>query len=288
MDGTNAMSSFSSVIATVAAPPNGAITLSASRRTVTPSPFRPAHRIGVGAEAPSRIAYLVINDEELAEDLRAAIEHSGIQARLFRSTEEYLACRRSEVASCLLISRQLSDKSGLDLPTMLAPASSPPIIVLSDQRDIPACVRAIKEGAHDFLTLPIVTPRLLEAIEAAFKKDAAALVLRERSRDLRNRWQSLTSREAEVMRYAVGGFLNKQTAAELRIAENTVQVHRGRVMRKMHAESFAALVRMSLQLLECGERILLHNSSEQACELPVTQSSRLARNDLSMTRNAYA
>ena len=67
------------------------------------------------------------------------------------------------------------------------------------------------------------------------------------------------------MRYAVGGFLNKQTAAELRIAENTVQVHRGRVMRKMHAESFAALVRMSLQLLECGEKMLINTSSVQEC-----------------------
>jgi len=128
---------------------------------------------------------------------------------------------------------------------------------------------AIKEGAHDFLTLPIVTPHLFKAIESAFKKDGATLVLREQSLDLRNRWQSphlQGSRGDALCRWR---FLNKQTAPELSISENTVQVHRGRVMRKMRTESFAALVRMSLQLVECRERMLLHTSAEQAWELPL-------------------
>src|SRR6187397_583123 len=96
-------------------------------------------------------------------------------------------------------------------------------LVLSDDGDIPFCVRAIKEGAHDFPTLPLTTSRLLDAMNAAFQKDRANLVVRQENEALRNRWRSLTSREAEVMRHVVGGFLNKQTAAELRITENTVQ-----------------------------------------------------------------
>jgi FixJ family two-component response regulator len=182
---------------------------------------------------------------------------------------------------------------------MLAPTSPPPIIFLSDRRDIPFCVRAIKEGAIDFLTLPLTTPHLLKAMEAAFAKDGAALLLRQQGGDLRNRWQSLTSREAEVMRYAVGGFLNKQTAAELSIAENTVQVHRGRVMRKMGADSFAALVRMALELAGYGERTFLHVAAEQVPECSPSSHSReiehrlsptlnLRRRDLLITRDAYA
>ena len=115
------MNSFSSVIATVAAPQNGAMTFSTPRKTLSPLASRPARRVDVGPDTPSKIAYLVITDETLAEDLSAAIEHSGIQARWFRSTKEYLDCRRPEVPSCLLISRQLSDKSGPDLPTIFAP-----------------------------------------------------------------------------------------------------------------------------------------------------------------------
>jgi DNA-binding CsgD family transcriptional regulator len=106
----------------------------------------------------------------------------------------------------------------------------------------------MKAGALDFLALPFVDAHLLDVMETAFKKDNAASAATLQEEELYRRWRSLTSREAEVMRYVVAGFLNKQTAGELNIAENTVQVHRGRIMRKMHADSFAALVRMSLRL----------------------------------------
>jgi len=238
--------------------------LSSLQKTLTFSPSQPAHWTEMETHDPSRIAYLITNDEQLGSDLSVAIECCGIRAKWFRSASEYLAYKRPGIASCLVISQQLSDMSGLDLQRILSPTFTPPIIFLSNHGDIPLCVRAIKEGAHDFLTLPLLTSHLLEAMEAAFKKDGAALALRQENEDLRNRWKSLTSREAEVMRYVVGGFLNKQTAAELRITENTVQVHRGRVMRKMRADSFAALVRMSLRLAECGERTLLYAGGEPA------------------------
>jgi FixJ family two-component response regulator len=225
---------------------------------------RPDISFGGNRRYLSGVAYIVIDDERLTNEIRAAVESHGFRAHCFRSGFQYLAYRRPGIASCLLISGQLADMTGLDLQRMTAGTQGPPIIFLSNEGDIPSCVRAIKEGALDFLTLPFVSSHLLEAVETAFRKDHAALAVRRQDEDLRNRWRSLTSREAEVMRYAVAGFLNKQTAAELKIAENTVQVHRGRVMRKMQADSFATLVRMSLRLADCGEPSLLHAPPEPA------------------------
>jgi FixJ family two-component response regulator len=207
---------------------------------------------------PSRIAYVVSDDEQLAGCIRSMTEGSGIHLKWFQSASGYFAYTRPVVASCLFISRRMSDMSGLDFQRELAPTMSPPIIFLSDDWDISLCVRAIRQGAYDFLNLPLIASQLLGTLESAFRKDEAAIAVRQEDEDLLRRWRSLTSREAEVMRYAVAGFLNKQTAGELRIAENTVQVHRGRVMRKMCANSFAALVRMSIRLAEHGEYSMLH------------------------------
>jgi len=226
-------------------------------QTRAPYFAQPATRVSRESHDLSEIAYVLIDDEELGPQISSAIEDSGIRAKWFRSPANYLAYGPPEAASCLLISRGLLGMPGLDLQRFFADRIPPPIIVLSNDGDIPACVRAIKDGAHDFLTFPLVTSRLLEAISEGFQKDRANFAMRQEQEDLRNRWQSLTLREAEVMRYVVGGFLNKQTAAELRISENTVQVHRGRVMRKMQADSFAALVCMSLQLSDPEEGLIL-------------------------------
>ena len=222
--------------------------------------------IGAGARDLSQIAYVVIDDELLGQDVSTIIQSQGVRAQRFRSASAYLACKRPDVASCLFIGRSLSDMSGLDLQRTLACTVTPPIIFLSDDGDIPSCVRAIKEGAHDYLTLPVISSHLLMVMQSAFRKEQATIALRREEEDLRKRWRSLTSREAEVMRYVVGGFLNKQTAYELRVAENTIQVHRGRVMRKMRADSFASLVCMSLRLAERGENALLRTFDEQRSE----------------------
>jgi FixJ family two-component response regulator len=195
-------------------------------------PAQSAARISGETRDSSRIAYLVSGDEQLGHSFRAAMQGCEIRTRWFRSASAYLAYERPEMASCLLISQKLSDMTGLDLQRLLSRALSPPIIFLSDDGDIPSCVRAIKDGAHDFLTLPLMTSYLLKAMDGAFERDQSARALQQHNESLRSRWQSLTPRETEVMRYVVGGFLNKQTAGELRIAENTVQVHRGRVMRQ--------------------------------------------------------
>ncbi|WP_263356758.1 response regulator transcription factor [Acidicapsa ligni] len=224
------------------------------------------NRIGAGARDLSQVAYVVTDDELLGQEVSSIIQSQGVRTQLFRSAAAYLGCKHPDVASCLFIGRSLSDMSGLDLQRTLAYTVAPPIIFLSDDGDIPSCVRAIKEGAHDFLTLPVISSHLLMVMQSAFKREQVALALRREEEDLRNRWRSLTSREAEVMRYVVGGFLNKQTAYELRITENTVQVHRGRAMRKMRADSFASLVCMSLRLAEHGENALLRTSGEQRPE----------------------
>jgi len=210
------------------------------------------------ASEGSRVAYVLSDDPKLHHEVHAVVHASDVQTCWFRSASRYLAHRRSASSSCILASPRLSDMCGFELQRVLTGTFAPPIILLSDDRDIPSCVRAIKDGAHDVLTLPLIKEHLLHAMLSAFEIDRRNLLLRDENEKLRGRWRSLTSREAEVMRYAVDGFLNKQTAAELRIAENTVQVHRGRVMRKMGADSFAELVRFSLKLAQWGENSLLH------------------------------
>lgn len=231
--------------------------------TRTALPIQAANPFGKGSRAPSTIAYVLTDDEQLGEDVCAIIRANGAGAQCFRTSSSYLVHERPEMASCLLIDRRPSAMPERDFQRLLASTDAPPVILLSDSRDIPSCVRAIKDGAHDFLTLPLVTSHLVETIGTAFTKDRDTLAMRREHQDLRNRWRSLTSREAEVMRYVVGGFLNKQTASELRITENTVQVHRGRVMRKMRADSFAALVRMSLKLADWGENSLLPTTTDR-------------------------
>jgi FixJ family two-component response regulator len=240
--------------------------LSSTLQTRSYAANQSLNRIGTGARDLSQIAYVVTDDELLGMEVCAIIQSQGVRAQRFRSASAYLACKRPDVVSCLFISRRLSDMSGLDLQRTLACTVTPPIIFLSDDGDIPSCVRAIKAGAHDYLTLPVIGSHLLMVMQSAFSKEQAAIALRREEEDLRSRWRSLTSREAEIMRYAVGGFLNKQTAYELRITENTVQVHRGRVMRKMRADSFASLVRMSLRLEERGENALLDASVDRGYE----------------------
>jgi FixJ family two-component response regulator len=153
------------------------------------------------------------------------------------------------VPSCLVLDVQLPGLSGLDLQEELAKADVQiPIIFLTGHGDIPMTVRAMKAGALEFLTKPFDNEDLLQAIRVAINRDRLARQERENMRTLYHRYNSLTPREHEVMKWVVAGLLNKQIAAELGISEIMIKVHRGQVMHKMQAESLADLVRMSEKL----------------------------------------
>jgi len=172
-----------------------------------------------------------------------------LQVETFESAQEFLARPAAEAPSCLVLDLQLPGLSGLDLQKRMAEVGLEiPIVFLTGHGNIPASVQAMKAGAVEFLTKPFDEHDLLRAIQEAVERDRRTREQHAQMRELQNRYESLTAREQEVMQQVVSGLLNKQIAAELNITEYTVKIHRGRVMRKMHAESLADLVRMAESL----------------------------------------
>jgi FixJ family two-component response regulator len=155
---------------------------------------------------------------------------------------------------CVLLGLNLPDISGLDLQHRLTQKGNPPVIFLSDHSDVVSIVRAMKAGAIDFLPIPIDPEALLEAVETAFERGLHARRQRFELAILEKRHSTLTRREREVLPLIVGGLLNKQAASVLGISEVTLQVHRSHLMRKMEAQSFADLVRMTAKLDILAER----------------------------------
>jgi FixJ family two-component response regulator len=198
---------------------------------------------------PTEIVFVVEDDASVRRAIGALIRLAGLTVQTFPSAQEFLAFPRPDVPSCLVLDVQLPGLSGLDLQEELARADVQiPIIFLTGHGDIPMTVRAMKAGALEFLTKPFDDEDLLEAIRVAINRDRLARQERENMRTLYHRYNSLTPREQEVMKWVVAGLLNKQIAAELGISEIMIKVHRGQVMHKMQAESLADLVRMSEKL----------------------------------------
>ncbi len=199
---------------------------------------------------PNAVIAIVDDDPSAQQGLSSLLRSAGFQVESFASAQQFLARPpMAEPPSCLLLDLQMPGLSGLDLQKRMADVGIEiPIVFLTGHGSIPASVEAMKAGAVEFLTKPFDDEKLLRAIDEAVERDRRIRQQHAAMRELQDRYEALTAREQEVMQHVVSGLLNKQIAARLEIAEYTVKIHRGRVMRKMHAESLADLVRMAENL----------------------------------------
>ena len=191
------------------------------------------------------IVFVVDDDPSVRSSLKFLLSTVGLHVESFDSSDAFLHKKPSDAPSCLVLDVRLPGLSGLDFQRELAARNTPiPIIFLTGHGDIPMSVRAMKAGAVEFLTKPFRDQDLLDAVRIALERDRAR---REQDKDvmiLQRRFDSLTSREQEVISMVVSGMLNKQIADQLGTAESTVKVQRSRAIEKMHAESLVDLIRM--------------------------------------------
>lgn len=200
-------------------------------------------------ERTSSLLAILDDDKSVQSALQDLIESEGMSTLCFDSAEKFLNFGARHKVACLIVDIRMPGMSGIELQaTLKAERCRIPIIFLTGHGDIPLAVCAMKQGASDFLTKPVDGASLLNSVDRALHQD---LVNRREATEHGNlvvRYRSLTPREREVLPMLASGLLNKQVAFELGITEYTVQLHRGHIMRKMAANSFAALVRMADRL----------------------------------------
>jgi FixJ family two-component response regulator len=198
------------------------------------------------ASAEEPIVFVIDDDASVRGALRNLFRSVGLRVEVFGSAPEFLQSKLPDVASCLILDIRLPRLSGLDFQADLAKAGIHiPIIFMTGHGDIPMTVRAMKAGAVDFLTKPFRDQDMLDAVTAAIERDRNRRSETKIISDLRDLFATLTPREREVMVLVTAGLMNKQIAAEIGIAEITVKINRGHIMRKMGAKSLADLVKMA-------------------------------------------
>ena len=201
------------------------------------------------ASAEEPIVFVIDDDAPMREALGNLFRSVGLQVEAFGSAAEFLQSKLPDVPGCLILDIRLPRLSGLDFQAELAKAGIHiPIIFMTGHGDIPMSVRAMKAGAIDFLTKPFRDQDMLDAVTTAIERDRGSRNEARILSDLHALFATLTPREREVMALVTAGLMNKQIAAKIGIAEITVKIHRGHIMRKMAAKSLADLVRMAQAL----------------------------------------
>jgi FixJ family two-component response regulator len=197
------------------------------------------------------VVFVIDDDPSMRLALEDLVSTVGLEVRAFAAPQEFLQSKPSDAPGCLVLDVRLPGMSGLTFQKELAKEGLElPVIFITGHGDIPMSVRAMKAGAVEFLTKPFHDQDLLDAIHAAIERDRKRRREAVRLAELRERFATLTERERQIMTLVVIGRANKQIAAELTLSEMTVKVHRGQVMRKMHARSLPELVRMADRLGE--------------------------------------
>jgi FixJ family two-component response regulator len=193
--------------------------------------------------------YIIDDDESARKGISRLLNAAGYQTSSFSSSKEFLALQQYESPSCIVLDVRMPGMTGPELQEVLGERDYMiPIVFLSGHGDVPTAARAMKKGAVDFLTKPLDGGDLIEAVNNALSKDIQDRQQHEEDSIWQARIDALTPREFNIMTYVISGMLNKQIAAELGISEETVKIHRGRVMHKLDIVSVAELVRICEQL----------------------------------------
>ena len=195
------------------------------------------------------IVLIVDDDAMVREGIQSLVRSIGLRVQTFASAAEFLSAKIPDVPKCLVLDIRMPGQSGLDLHRQLTQTDAEiPTVFISGHGDIPIAVRAMKQGAMEFLTKPVRGQDLLDAVQGAIERDRTLRTERAEIESVRRRFESLTPRETEVLNFVVEGLLNKQIADRLGTSELTVKTHRAHVMEKTKADSLASLVRMSEKL----------------------------------------
>jgi len=194
------------------------------------------------------IVFVVDDDHRVREAVSSLLASVGIQVITFGSAAEFLESEKPDAPTCLVLDLQPPGTTGLELQQQLVSGDAPPIVFITGHGDVPSTARAMKAGAIEFLSKPFDQEELLRAIDNGIHLDRVARRKRSELAELQKHYSLLTPREREVLTFIAAGFANKQAAGDLGIAENTIGVHRGQIMRKMGARSLPELVRMADKL----------------------------------------